>query len=83
MNEEDGGENGSGEGSAHTEEGAGKGFGEGWLLDEEGGHGDPVAALNAEMTVDFGGYGYCEGHANGEGKGGNVEKIFGDGAKTQ
>lgn len=55
VDEEEGGEDGSGEGSTDAEEGSVEGLEEGGLLDEEGGHRDPVAALDAEVTVDFGG----------------------------
>ena len=47
------GQIGSGEGAEDAEEGAGEGFEEGGLLDDEGGHGDPVAGLDGEAAVEL------------------------------
>ncbi len=55
VDKEEGGETCSGKGAEDAESTAVEGLDEVGLLDEERGHGDPVAGLDVEAAVDFGG----------------------------
>jgi hypothetical protein len=50
--------------SGYAHEGASKRFEETRLLYEQGGHWYPIAALNAQPTINFGGQGHGEGQAS-------------------
>ena len=70
MSGDKGGEGCAEDSAAGAGDGTGEGFEEGGLLDEEGGHGDPVAGLDAETAVEFGresdGDGEADGVADGD-----------------
>src|SRR6266567_1633753 len=65
MGDEETAEPGAGESAEDTASGAGERVRDPGSLDEQCGHGDPVAGLNAEAAIDFGGRKRGEKQAQG------------------